>query len=340
MGSSPRVRGKLCLGYLQFRGRRLIPACAGKTRRRCARARARWAHPRVCGENELMNFTAATLSGSSPRVRGKLVEGRSERGFPRLIPACAGKTLAAVGVRAIHRAHPRVCGENPTFTGEIVHLPGSSPRVRGKQARLARLRLLRRLIPACAGKTCRPSVAIRRRSAHPRVCGENVVGEFEEVSGAGSSPRVRGKHPEYQPQGNFRRLIPACAGKTPPAGSANKYSPAHPRVCGENPCHEATTAAHAGSSPRVRGKRRGIGTQQCLHGLIPACAGKTSASREEFPYPWAHPRVCGENSAARPAASNLVGSSPRVRGKPVETISEVFHTGLIPACAGKTSQRV
>ena len=51
-GSSPRVRGK------QVRERwaggcvRLIPACAGKTRRGRGPLWCKWAHPRVCGENQ------------------------------------------------------------------------------------------------------------------------------------------------------------------------------------------------------------------------------------------------------------------------------------------------
>ncbi len=71
IGSSPRVRGKLGRGLRRRSLLRLIPACAGKTRRLVQQQAPCRAHPRVCGENELMNFTAAALSGSSPRVRGK-----------------------------------------------------------------------------------------------------------------------------------------------------------------------------------------------------------------------------------------------------------------------------
>ena len=50
--------------------------------------------------------------GSSPRVRGKRLMGRTN--FPAwgLIPACAGKTGYLSAGKASVRAHPRVCGEN------------------------------------------------------------------------------------------------------------------------------------------------------------------------------------------------------------------------------------
>ena len=91
-GSSPRVRGKLLLHALKARDDGLIPACAGKTLNSHTRARRAGAHPRVCGENFCGLMKIISLTGSSPRVRGKpLCRGRlcSAR---RLIPACAGKT--------------------------------------------------------------------------------------------------------------------------------------------------------------------------------------------------------------------------------------------------------
>ena len=51
VGSSPRVRGKLCHISPPRRKSRLIPACAGKTFHRTPGRSARRAHPRVCGEN-------------------------------------------------------------------------------------------------------------------------------------------------------------------------------------------------------------------------------------------------------------------------------------------------
>ena len=52
-----------------------------------------------------------------------------------------------------------------------------------------------------------------------------------------------------------------------------------------------------GSSPRVRGKLRGIPCRFVENGLIPACAGKTEKVYTYRIQRGAHPRVCGENAA-------------------------------------------
>ena len=88
----------------------------------------------MCGENRDAHKTATAYMGSSPRVRGKLMM-RSGFQFVRgLIPACAGKTRCLGRVPVLRRAHPRVCGENPTGMYARAYLTGSSPRVRGKPA--------------------------------------------------------------------------------------------------------------------------------------------------------------------------------------------------------------
>ena len=132
-GSSPRVRGKRRFAKRERNRRGLIPACAGKTRARDSRSRARWAHPRVCGENRHHRRPHAVYCGSSPRVRGKHELRLASYVFSGLIPACAGKTQAHGLYRRTRLAHPRVCGENVELLQGRVARQGSSPRVRGKQ---------------------------------------------------------------------------------------------------------------------------------------------------------------------------------------------------------------
>ena len=192
-------------------------------------------------------------------------------------------------------AHPRVCGENSGTARGSSPGRGSSPRVRGKPERRPGGDGGGGLIPACAGKTSTSSRAPRRRSAHPRVCGENAVHSLIGPAHPGSSPRVRGKQHRGRPILTRRGLIPACAGKTV------RVRHPHPSALG--------------SSPRVRGKRVEEGAQCVVGGLIPACAGKT---RQWWPGdcpPRAHPRVCGENQGSCGPSSPRAGSSPRVRGK-------------------------
>ena len=173
-GSSPRVRGKLDPAAIDYALSRLIPACAGKTRRPRRRQAPPTAHPRVCGENFRWVGGPLTCGGSSPRVRGKHPKNGGKQNDPQ--------------------AHPRVCGEN---TGGLVaprFAAGSSPRVRGKHPARLLASLGGRLIPACAGKTNKGKAPELQRRAHPRVCGENEGFTGEVVGVSGSSPRVRGKH--------------------------------------------------------------------------------------------------------------------------------------------------
>ena len=113
------------------------------------------------------------LEGSSPRGRGKLW-GRAEEPHLRgLIPAWAGKTYMREYQETYKRAHPRVGGENLTGGWGSDTMVGSSPRGRGKLDIFTLSHLLRRLIPAWAGKTFIVNSETDHGAAHPRVGGEN-----------------------------------------------------------------------------------------------------------------------------------------------------------------------
>ena len=172
-GSSPRVRGKL--HSMEPRRHRcgLIPACAGKTVSKAGMLVRLTAHPRVCGENPGRQCGTARLRGSSPRVRGKLGGDVRALARPRLIPACAGKTLRSTTTSCPTAAHPRVCGENGRIGVPVSLASGSSPRVRGKLRDGRGDEVAARLIPACAGKTIKGRRYQVTGPAHPRVCGEN-----------------------------------------------------------------------------------------------------------------------------------------------------------------------
>ena len=337
-GSSPRVRGKQDLRGRGDEAPGLIPACAGKTSGPCPRPSPSWAHPRVCGEN-LGPVTATDDGrGSSPRVRGKPAPARRPLADQGLIPACAGKTVAPGRTARTNRAHPRVCGENNHSPDPLPTLTGSSPRVRGKRSVVLFLGPVDWLIPACAGKTSRNRAGMSQPWAHPRVCGENGAATEATRTKVGSSPRVRGKLVEKDVSGAGIGLIPACAGKTFFQASASAARQAHPRVCGENESQFMAPVMAGGSSPRVRGKRRGALGTWPDPGLIPACAGKTIAATSSSSVLSAHPRVCGENGKTTLVGPLQVGSSPRVRGKPHRQRQPPDEVGLIPACAGKTSR--
>ena len=86
-------------------------------------------------------------------MRGKHNPIRMEGNQNGLIPAYAGKTLGMRIAESGTAAHPRVCGENILRIAHQACLPGSSPRMRGKQSGAGFEPRFLRLIPAYAGKT-------------------------------------------------------------------------------------------------------------------------------------------------------------------------------------------
>ena len=153
IGSSPLTRGKPCRGWPQTARLGLIPAHAGKTRRRVSRPRSGRAHPRSRGENTYAGEDRNLALRSSPLTRGKRQRRPRRRPMSRLIPAHAGKTVGAAHECRYGGAHPRSRGENGGRPASRTRRMGSSPLTRGKREGgypgLARVGL----IPAHAGKT-------------------------------------------------------------------------------------------------------------------------------------------------------------------------------------------
>ena len=275
---------------------RLIPAHAGKTKKRPRLMASKRAHPRSRGENSTPRPASRWTTGSSPLTRGK-PRRTPTRGRTRgLIPAHAGKTLGYPVEGGPRRAHPRSRGENCRFCACRARLNGSSPLTRGKHRRTQRHCLGRGLIPAHAGKTIglRPFSVGHR--AHPRSRGENRRYGGGRCGRRGSSPLTRGKLSGWigvmVPVG----LIPAHAGKTEGVPVVLDLQGAHPRSRGENGSGVGRLAIDEGSSPLTRGKLIRGGRRKGKHGLIPAHAGKTNACLGNDESPGAHPRSRGENS--------------------------------------------
>ena len=92
--------------------RGIIPAHAGNTRLTPRPSPASRDHPRACGEHSGAYAAGRWRHGSSPRMRGTPLF----IGFPLLvdgiIPAHAGNTDLARGLRAVDWDHPRACGEH------------------------------------------------------------------------------------------------------------------------------------------------------------------------------------------------------------------------------------
>ena len=131
MGSSPRVRGTAKKDATNLIALGIIPACAGNSPQYRAGGGLDEDHPRVCGEQTLLDLYAVDDWGSSPRVRGTAVFVRLFNMFHGIIPACAGNSTSRVRPSSEIWDHPRVCGEQ--LIEVIAKMPGtgSSPRVRG-----------------------------------------------------------------------------------------------------------------------------------------------------------------------------------------------------------------
>ena len=174
--------------------------------------------------------------GSSPRVRGRPQHSPVPHLRMGLIPAGAGQTCNSDSRESTRRAHPRGCGADRSSADSDAMMAGSSPRVRGRLLMRRVFSAHRRLIPAGAGQTS------TRTNTHP--------------PGVGSSPRVRGRRIDRLEGRLDSGLIPAGAGQTWKVRSVKRLCRAHPRGCGADFSSAAVSIIHAGSSPRVRGRRR------------------------------------------------------------------------------------
>ena len=152
-GSSPLVRGQRVLSIAFGTPERIIPARAGPTQILSFNS-ALWAdHPRSCGANPVFRSIISTVCGSSPLVRGQLVQGQHPLVADRIIPARAGPTTFIKVEHSRFTDHPRSCGANGTICRDTVRPTGSSPLVRGQQQVPDGRVHPGRIIPARAGPT-------------------------------------------------------------------------------------------------------------------------------------------------------------------------------------------
>ena len=333
-GSSPRVRGTPSGDRADRRNLRFIPACAGNAASPAIWRCSTTVHPRVCGERATIACRPPGSHGSSPRVRGTPRPPQGWYGAVRFIPACAGNAAATRDRPRGPSVHPRVCGERRGYRYTVKSHLGSSPRVRGTRLRLGIRLGIRRFIPACAGNARSARMRGSPRSVHPRVCGERLSKEAVGVSASGSSPRVRGTHPDGLPTRGDFRFIPACAGNAGHRCTKRGWTSVHPRVCGERALPPWLREIGIGSSPRVRGTRRGSAAGGAVVRFIPACAGNAPRRPGRPRSTAVHPRVCGERKVTAIIRARGAGSSPRVRGT-LKLDAVIRHTErFIPACAG------
>ena len=89
----------------------------------------------------------------------------------------------------------------------------------------------------------------------------------------------------------------------------------------------------------MRGKPVSFFLPTSFSRITPAHAGKTALPCDTARRRRDHPRACGENSGAGRGKRGLVGSPPRMRGKPVRPAAIDRGDRITPAHAGKTMQQ-
>ena len=147
---------------------------------------------------------------------------------------------------------------------------------------------------------------------------------------------MRGQLDKTYPAPLRLRIIPARAGPTRPPSTSRSLKPDHPRSCGANTWTMEGTIGDDGSSPLVRGQHRLVREQHHRIRIIPARAGPTPCSPTARTPATDHPRSCGANCGGYGGDDACDGSSPLVRGQPVNRSHCPFWSRIIPARAGPT----
>ena len=266
-------------------------------------------------------------------------DGRPERPFstrlPRFSPRPGGRGLWL----AADSVHPRACGEQNDAWALARLSAGSSPRLRGTDARVRRRRGGARFIPAPAGNSQLDVTDRTDGPVHPRACGEQMPPWLVLLASVGSSPRLRGTGIVWRTVSSSSRFIPAPAGNRRVNNGRLKSSPVHPRACGEQPGGDTRLMTAPGSSPRLRGTafaHLGVGLDPRF---IPAPAGNSATTNTRRAVRSVHPRACGEQLTPSTTSSRYVGSSPRLRGTEGLGRGGRRPRRFIPAPAGNRSTR-
>ena len=251
-------------------------------------------------------------------------------------------------------------GEHATASSMYGTSLGSSPHARGARGLAEEVKHGVGIIPACAGSTIPPQIALRvswiipacagsttprprpctRTWDHPRMRGEHPSKMKTSTTIQGSSPHARGAPSVGVLLGRPRGIIPACAGSTSDAPFDGAGERDHPRMRGEHRVLAANDLNGAGSSPHARGAPS---TRICnfeVMGIIPACAGSTRGLRGWRCRRRDHPRMRGEHLMFHRPKNLVQGSSPHARGAHHVIDIRLPGAGIIPACAGSTAYTI
>ena len=107
---------------------------------------------------------------------------------------------------------------------------------------------------------------------------------------------------------------------------------------GEHGSLNRSTVAITGSSPLARGTHPETAIGGRDQRIIPACAGNTVILSPPCSGCGDHPRLRGEHLLGMMMIESSAGSSPLARGTHIHILELVEDVGIIPACAGNTTE--
>ena len=301
------------------------------------------------------------MPGSSPLARGLPNTTTANLSSGRIIPARAGFTRFLLRLMGMCPDHPRSRGVYRTIRSRCARIPGSSPLARGLRREAPNRNRHSRIIPARAGFTRSTPSSPTPALDHPRSRGVYQAQRTGSAPQAGSSPLARGllvltrvnraqnsDHPRSR--GVYLRV---GSGTGPPPGSSplargllaggalvSMGCPDHPRSRGVYDGLRVALNSASGSSPLARGLRGSTTWSMRPARIIPARAGFTPTT---CPTTWAssdHPRSRGVYDVMTASGRPVAGSSPLARGLPVQDVGLGGKSGIIPARAGFTEERV
>ena len=199
---------------------------------------------------------------------------------------------------------------------QIARLEGSPPLARGKESKERSVCFVRRITPACAGKSQVPHSLLLFLQDHPRLRGEKYRNFTVLRPDPGSPPLARGIGQTKVLIATTVRITPACAGKSTvlPLYLTRSW----------------------GSPPLARGKAAPAPGHRTGPRITPACAGKRPLRRRCPRREWDHPRLRGEKNVWQRLTVPSLGSPPLARGKAWCGCRDDEYERITPACAGKS----
>ena len=213
---------------------------------------------------------------------------------------------------------------------------GSSPRVWGTRASCGSRQNACWFIPTRVGNTAGFAGWVLCGPVHPHACGEHVFRHPAQLCQVGSSPRVWGTRLLPYCMRPAARFIPTRVGNTSQTSPRTLVGTVHPHACGEHKHHISPDSWQHGSSPRVWGTPTIYAREFNRLRFIPTRVGNTADSPTNIAAQTVHPHACGEHTSRNLICVSFHGSSPRVWGTHIETLSRARKNRFIPTRVGNT----